>query len=166
MREFSLSLSLSMCACECQKGARVREKRGHRGISSFLSSPRRMVVHRLLIRFIFNSTERKAIVRGHDSSRCVKTVGSYIGFSLSTKMEQETKKKKKKRKEIVSLRKLDWMQQQQQERNDVTKTSSTISRFPSNFDTPVCKYIFSRNELLSILEGSIEEGWQTNEGRW
>lgn len=97
----SLSLSLSMCACECQKGARVREKRGHRGISSFLSSPRRMVVHRLLIRFIFNSTERKAIVRGHDSSRCVKTVGSYIGFSLSTKMEQETKRKKKKRKECL-----------------------------------------------------------------
>lgn len=125
MRVLSLSLFLSMCACECQKGARVREKRGHRGISSFLSSPRRMVVHRLLIRFIFNSTERKAIVRGHDSSRCVKTVGSYIGFSLSTKMERETKRRRKKGRN-VSLRKLDWMQQQQQRNNDVTKTSSTI----------------------------------------
>ena len=68
---FSLSLFLSFYACAyarvSERGASSRETRSSGNlVLSFLSSP--MVVHRLLIRFIFNSAERKAIVRGHDSS--------------------------------------------------------------------------------------------------
>lgn len=94
LRELFLSLSLCPCVrvCASERGASSRETRSSGNlVLSFLSSP--MVVHRLLIRFIFNSTERKAIVRGHDSSRCVKTVGSCVGFSIFAKMEQEKGKK-------------------------------------------------------------------------
>ena len=71
LRELLLSFSLSFYACAyarvSERGASSRETRSSGNlVLSFLSSP--MVVHRLLIRFIFNSAERKAIVRGHDSS--------------------------------------------------------------------------------------------------
>lgn len=125
-RVASLSLSLFLCVRACvyvyvsERGASSRETRSSGNlVLSFLSSP--MVVHRLLIRFIFNSTERKAIVRGHDSSRCVKTVGSCVGFSIFTKMEQE---KKEKAGCLVKEIGLDATTTQ----CDVTKTSSTISR--------------------------------------
>lgn len=68
--------------------------------------------------------------------------------------------KRKKRRRDVSLRKLDWTQQQH---GDVTKTSCTMSRDSPISRYPVCKYIFFRNELLSMLEGSKRVGKRTRD---